>query len=168
MANALVVIEPYWYQHKYTWVFDDLSKGLEKEPLDGIHGEGEEFDRWVFQTSSMIDFLVKDVPSARNGFILLCSSQPLTGYQLELTREREDGDGYLYQIKDSWMGWWLSPALLSYFEAAPESIYLKAEPHRNKHEIIEEVVALRDRVEQLEQMVGKLTLENDLLQRGNN
>jgi enamine deaminase RidA (YjgF/YER057c/UK114 family) len=32
--------------------------------------------------------------------------------------------------------------------------------------ISREVVALRDRVEELEQMVGKLTLENDVLKRG--
>jgi hypothetical protein len=31
MANILMVIELYWYQG--TWVFDDESKGLDKEPF---------------------------------------------------------------------------------------------------------------------------------------
>ena len=38
MANVLMVIEPYWYQD--TWVFNDASRGLEKEPLEGrVEGE---------------------------------------------------------------------------------------------------------------------------------
>ena len=31
MANVLIVIAPYWYQG--TWVFDDESTGLNKEPF---------------------------------------------------------------------------------------------------------------------------------------
>ena len=53
MANVLNVIEPYWYQD--TWVFDDASKGLEKEPF-------------VQGVPQMIDYLVKDIPNARSGF----------------------------------------------------------------------------------------------------
>ena len=48
MANVLVVIEPYWYQD--TWVFDDESVGLDKEPF--VQGIPE-----------MIDYLVKDIPN---------------------------------------------------------------------------------------------------------
>jgi hypothetical protein len=33
MANVLMAIEPYWYEG--TWVFNDVSMGLEKEPLEG-------------------------------------------------------------------------------------------------------------------------------------
>jgi hypothetical protein len=48
MANTLMVIEPYWCQD--TWVFDDASVGLEKEPfMQGI--------------PEMIDYLVKDIPN---------------------------------------------------------------------------------------------------------
>jgi hypothetical protein len=49
MANVLMVIEPYWYQD--TWVFDDVSVGLAKEPFtQGI--------------PEMIDYLVKDIPNS--------------------------------------------------------------------------------------------------------
>jgi hypothetical protein len=164
MANVLMVIEPYGYQD--TWVFDDASKGLEKEPLDGIRGELEAAERWLAGTSGMIDYLVKDIPNARQGFTLLCSSQPLAEYQVELKLEGKDGGGYSYKAKDSSAGWWLSPTLLSYTEAPPESLYVKAVPRHSKYDRIREVVALRDRVEKLEQMVGKLTLENDCLKRG--
>jgi hypothetical protein len=164
MANELVITQPYWY--KDAWVFDDPSKELEKEPLDGIRGEPEEAERWLAGTSRIIDYLVKDIPNARKGFILLCSSQPIAGYQVELALEGQDGGGYSYKAKDSGKGWWLSPTLLRYFDTAPKSIYVKAEPRRAKYDRIREVVALRDRVEKLEQLVGKLTLENDILRRG--
>ena len=78
MANVLMVIQPYWYLD--TWVFDDASRGLDKEPfVQGI--------------PDMIDYLVKDIPNARSGFILLFSSQPFAGYQAELTRVREENGG---------------------------------------------------------------------------
>lgn len=53
-----------------------------------------------------------------------------------------------------------------YLDAPPESLYFDAEPRRAEYDRIREVVALSDRIEELEQMVGKLTLENDLLKRG--
>jgi hypothetical protein len=168
MANVLMVIEPYWYQD--IWVFDDASKGLDKEPLEG-RPEGElgeimELGRLLGGgLSEMIDYLVKDIPHARKGFILLFSSQPFAGYQRELTRVREEYGGWTYEVKDSHRADWLSPTLLRYFDTAPESLYVKAEPSRAKYDPIE-VAALKDRIEKLEQLVGKLTLENDLLKRG--
>ena len=163
MTNTLTVIQPYW--HEGTWVFDDASKGLEKEPLDGIKGELEEAQRWLARTSRTIDYLVKDIPNARQGFILLCSSQPFAGYQIELTLEGEDDGGYSYRIKDSWMGWRLSPALLNNLGIHSQVVSQKAEPRRAKYDRIREVVALRTRVEELEQVVGKLTLENEALRK---
>lgn len=79
MANVLMVIEPYWHQD--TWVFDDASVGLDKEPF-------------VQSIPEMIDVLVKDIPNARSGFVLLFSSQPFAGYQVELTRVREEYGGH--------------------------------------------------------------------------
>jgi hypothetical protein len=149
MANVLMVIEPYWYQD--TWVFDDASKGLEKEPfVQGI--------------PQMIDYLVTDIPNARSGFVLLFSSQPFAGCQVELTRVREENGGYWYSVKNFPVEGWLCPALFRYFETAPESLYIKAEPGRGRYEP-SEVEALKERIEKLEQLVGKLTLENDLLKR---
>ncbi len=112
MANILVVIAPYWYQG--TWVFDDESVGLNKEPF-------------VAGVPEMIDDLAKDVPNARSGFRLLFSSTPFPGYQRELTRVKEEYGGYWYRVKDQSAEGWLCPALFKYFETAPEIIYVKAQ-----------------------------------------
>ena len=147
MANVLTVIQPYWYAD--TWVFDDESVGLDKEPF--VQGIPE-----------MIDYLVKDIPNACSGFMLLFSSQPFVGYQVELTRVREEYGGYWYKAKDEGAEGWLCPALLRYFDDAPESLYIKAEPGRGRFEP-SELQALKGRIEELEQLVGKLTLENEAL-----
>lgn len=150
MANALMVIQPYW--HQGTWVFDDESVELDKEPF--VQGIPE-----------MIDELVKDIPNARSGFVLLFSSMPFAGYQVELTWLREEYGGNWYRVKDQPTGGWLCPALFRYFETAPASLYVKAEPGRGRHEP-SEIPALRKRIEDLEQLAGKLTLENELLRKG--
>ena len=54
--NAIMVIAPYRYQG--TWVFDDSSAGLVREPF-------------VAGVPEMIDVLVKDIPNADKGFRLL-------------------------------------------------------------------------------------------------
>jgi pimeloyl-ACP methyl ester carboxylesterase len=112
MGNILMVITPYWYQG--TWVFDDESVGLNREPF-------------VAGVPEMIDDLVKDIPNARSGFRLLFTSAPFPGYQIELTRVKEEYGGYWYRIKDQSSEGWLCPALFKYFETAPETIYVKAE-----------------------------------------
>ena len=112
MANVIMAIEPYW--HIDTWVFDDESVGLEKEPF--VQGVPE-----------MIDALVKDIPNARSGFRLLFSSAPFPGYQRELIRAREEYDGYWYKVNDQSEEGWLCPALFKYFETAPETLYVRAE-----------------------------------------
>jgi hypothetical protein len=153
VGNILIVIEPYW--HQSTWVFDDESVGLDKEPF--VKGVPE-----------MIDYLVKDIANARSGFRLLFSSVPFPSYQLELTRVKEEYGGYWYRAKDESAEGWFCPALFRYFETAPETIYVKAESIRHRKSSYEpsEVQALRDRIETLEQLVGKLTLENELLKKG--
>ncbi len=152
MANVLMVIEPYWYQD--TWVFDDESVGLDKEPF--VQGVPE-----------MIDDLVKDIPNARSGFRLIFSSLPFAGYQIELIWVREEYGGHWYRVKNQSAEGWLCPALFKYFETTPESIYIKAESSHRKFSIeATEVAALKDRIEKLEQLVGKLTLENEFLKKG--
>jgi len=168
MANVLNVIQPYWYAN--CWVFDDASKGLEKESLEGRF-EAELREIMVLArlvgggVTRMIDYLVKDIPNARSGFILLFSSQPFAGYQVEITRVREEYGGYWYKAKDEGAEGWLCPALFRYFETAPESLYIKAESGRGRYEPTE-IPALKDRIEKLEQLVGKLTLENESLRKG--
>jgi hypothetical protein len=131
MANVLMVIEPYWYQD--TWVFDDASKGLDREPLEGrFEGELAEIMELAGITgtglSEMVNYLVKDIPNARSGFVLLFSSQAFAGYQVELTQLREEYGGWTYQVKDYRAEPWLPPTLIRYFETAPKSLYVKTEP----------------------------------------
>ena len=150
MTNVLMVIQPYWYQG--TWVFDDASVDLDKEPF--VQGIPE-----------MIDELVKDLPNARSGFVLLFSAAPFAGYQLELTWVREEYGGNWYRAKDQAAEGWLCPALFRYFDFAPQSLYIRAEAGRGRHEP-SEIPALKARIEELEQRVGRLTLENELLREG--
>ena len=75
----------------------------------------------------IINRFVQDIPEARRGFRLLFSAAPFPGYQLELTRGREEYGGHWYRVKDSPAEGWLCPALLKYFENAPERLYARAE-----------------------------------------
>ncbi len=110
-----MVIFPYRYQH--TWVFDDESVGLAKEPF-------------VSGIPDMIDTLVQVIPNADKGFKLLFSANPFPGYQAELARVRQEygGNWYRWELHNS--EGWLCPALFKYFSEAPETIYCKAEPSR--------------------------------------
>jgi hypothetical protein len=60
---------------------------------------------------------------------------------------------------------WLCPALFRYFETAPESLFVKAEPSHRQFNMESELEALKDRVENLERLVGKLILQYDLLKK---
>src|SRR4051812_18772923 len=71
MANALMVINPYWSSG--TWVFDDPATGLVREPF-------------VSGVPEMIDKLVTDIPNAKRGFRLLFSATPFPGYQAMFKR----------------------------------------------------------------------------------
>ena len=66
MNNTIMVIDPYWFAG--TWVFDDETVGLVREPF-------------VSGVPEMIDELVKNTPDARNGFRLTFSAGPFPGYQ---------------------------------------------------------------------------------------
>ena len=150
MANVLNVIQPYW--HANCRVFDDATKGLGKEPLEGRF-EAELREIRVLarlvggEVTRMIDHLVKDIPDAREGFMLLFSSQPFGGYQVELDRIAEENCGCLYRGKNHSAEVWLSPALFKYFETTPESLYMKAEPQRAEYDPTG-MVAVEDSIEQ--------------------
>ena len=149
MTNSLMIIEPYW--HNGTWVFDDKSVGLDKEPF-------------VAGTPNMIDDLVSEIPDARNGFRLLFSAAPFPGYRLKVIWVRAEDGGDWYRIDGRTDEGWLCPALFKYFETAPEAIYVGAEPAGGKATYDpNEVAFLRNRVEELERTVYRLTMENEFL-----
>lgn len=112
-ANAIMVISPYVYQG--TWVFDDPSVGLVREPF-------------VAGVPEMIDALVADIPDATSGFRLTFSARPFPGYQQKLTWVRGDMEGNYYRLDDPPMEGWLCPAMFKYYAEAPPELYVKAEP----------------------------------------
>jgi hypothetical protein len=112
MANTIMMIVPYWYNG--TWVFDDESKGLDKELfIEGI--------------PEMIEGIVNDIPNARSGFKLIFSAIPFPNYQVELERVRMESGGYWYRLKGTEAEGWLCPSLFKYFVTAPHSIFARAE-----------------------------------------
>lgn len=112
-ANSLMVIAPYWWQG--TWVFDDPSAALVREPF-------------VAGIPEMIDLLTAHIPNARAGFRLTFSAAPFPGYQKRFERIREEFGGNYYRMEDPPMEGWLCPALFHYFDEAPKTLYAKADP----------------------------------------
>jgi hypothetical protein len=112
-ANSIMVIAPYRYNG--TWVFDDASAGLVREPF-------------VAGVPEMIDFLVKDIPDAQKGFRLTFSAREFPGYQKKLTWMRGDSAGNWYRTEDPPLEGWLCPGLFKYYREAPKELYVKAEP----------------------------------------
>lgn len=108
MENSIFVIHPYKY--KGTWVFDDESKGLVKEPF-------------VSGIPEMIEELVKDLADADKGFRLVFSANPFPGYKIKLEKVTSEFGGTWYKSDDLVKTGWLCPALFKYFETAPETIY---------------------------------------------
>lgn len=94
------------------WVFDDPEADLVKEPF-------------VSGMEDMIDLMVADLPDAERGFHLYFSAAPFPGYRLELAWQREEYDGNWYRGDALDMEGWLCPALLKYFDTAPERIYAR-------------------------------------------
>jgi len=111
-SNSLLIIVP--YRHAGTWVFDDDSRGLDKEPF-------------VAGIPQLIDKLVADIPNAEKGFRLTFSAQQFPGYDDKLVWKRKDASGNWYYSEKFQAEGWLCPALFKYFTTAPREIYIKAE-----------------------------------------
>jgi hypothetical protein len=112
--NSLFTIQPYWYNN--TWVFDDESRGLVKEPF--VAGIPE------IITSMVDEAGVKD---AREGFRLLFSVIPFPGSSYELRKGRSEHGGTWYSCPQTGTDGWLCPALFKFFPFAPPVLYGKAE-----------------------------------------
>ena len=110
--NSIMTIFPYKYNG--VWVFDDESKGLEREAF-------------VCGMTEMITKLVKinlksDVD---NGFVMLFSGQPFPGYHAKLEWFESEHGGNWYDCKGINLTGWLCPALFKYFDDTPKEIYVK-------------------------------------------
>jgi len=112
-ANSLYVLRP--YKHEGSWVFDDESVGLIREPF-------------VFGIDNMIERMVATIPNAEKGFRLIFSPGPFPGYAALLEWRREEMGGNWYFSPSFGIEGWLCPALFKYFDVAPKEFYAKAEP----------------------------------------
>ena len=106
--NSIFCIFPYNY--KGQWVFDDADVDLLREPF-------------VSGADVIIDRMVEPLQNPEKGFTLLFSSNPFPGYQLELEWVEKELGGNWYKSEELGMGGWLCPALIKYFNEAPERIY---------------------------------------------
>jgi hypothetical protein len=116
----------------YCWVFDDPRTGLKEEAF-------------VLGTSEIISRVVdaKGIANAAKGFALTFDAAPFD-HDVELTwlpaseaarkagystSDLPDvGNWYKVNVYGREMIGWLCPALFLYFQAAPKTIYAKAEP----------------------------------------
>ena len=119
-TNAMMIIAPYWSDG--TWVFDDPSVGLVREPF-------------VMGAPAMIDHVIElaEIPSPdarRDGVRLLFSASPFPGFHKEAHRVREEAGGNWYRFEEPYIEGWLCPAMFHYFDQAPERLYVRAEPLR--------------------------------------
>lgn len=108
------------------WCFTDESVGLREEPF-------------VSTINSFIDYLVKDISNAKDGFSLMFSQYPFPDYTGLFVHVGEDecGIGNYYKFVDIVLTenrseydgavGWLCPALMKYFDKAPKEIYVKVE-----------------------------------------
>ena len=111
-GNSLFVLRP--YRHEGTWMFDDESVGLRREPF-------------VLGVDDMIDRMVAAIPGAHRGFRLIVSARPFPGHMAGLEWQEEEAGGNWYLWRESGLKGWLCPALGKYFEAAPPELYARAE-----------------------------------------
>lgn len=107
--NAINVIAPYKYLGM--WVFDDARVGLVQEPF-------------VSGADTMIDWVVRDLPDAENGFTLIFSASAFPGAQLTLEWRRAEADGNWYYAPGLDAEGWLCPALLRYFPSPPPLLHV--------------------------------------------
>ena len=107
--NTMQVLAPYRYEG--TWVFDDESKGLEKEPF-------------VLGIPQIIDsFVPQEVEKIR----LYFSNDEFPKYQGKLIWIAKESGGNWYKDENGREGW-LCPALYHYFDLAPKTVFFSVEP----------------------------------------
>ena len=111
--TQIQVIRPYKYHGQ--WVFDDDRTCLFREPF-------------VAGADTILDIATRDIPNAKDGFLLLFSRGPFPGYQIHVTWVREEMEGNVYHWAERDAEGWLSPALMKYFVEAPKDIYFQAKP----------------------------------------
>jgi uncharacterized protein DUF6717 len=111
--NAINMIAP--YKHAGLWVFDDERVGLNREPF-------------VAGADLMIDYVTAEIPEAESGFVMLFSGTPFPGHQYQLDWLGAETGGDVYHLPQFGLDGWLCPALLKYFDKAPQQIFVQIRP----------------------------------------
>ncbi len=111
--NKLHVIAP--YKHKGVWVFDDSRAGLAQEPF--VNG-----------ADPMIDAMTRSIPDAARGFTMVFSASTFPGYQYKFLRRRTEGTETIYYSPNFDVEGSLSPAVLRYFDAPPQELFVQIGP----------------------------------------
>lgn len=115
-SNALFIIQP--YKALGTWVFDDESRHLLREPF-------------VLGVPAMIDQKLSQKGITGDQFNLVFTSGILPNADAVLVKENDLSEGAWYNLKDTTQNGWLCPALMQYFDDAPETISILINPINN-------------------------------------
>ena len=109
--NNINIIKPYKWEGEF-WVFDDESKGLDKEPL--VEGADTLLDLLVDNDQCKIMFSETNFPSSE--------------FHIDFVKpnlvDGEENGNYYHSPKHK-HDLWLCPALFKYFENAPKRIFIK-------------------------------------------
>lgn len=124
MPNSLFTINAYRKHHM--WMFDDESRDIKEEPF-------------VFGADLMLDYASGSVKpdgsldESKDECTIVFSATPMPKNDIHIRLYEPDGmDGHFYEVVkfDQWQEgegfqFWLCPALLAFFDKAPENIYVK-------------------------------------------
>ena len=119
--NQINIITPY---KKYgTWVFDDSSVGLVREPF-------------VAGADVAIDKIVEHLGIKTDKIVMTFSKDDFPGSHVRLdylVKDIEKEGDYYNIVDDNFnLELWLCPALLKYFDETPEEIYIKIEEYKEE------------------------------------
>lgn len=121
MANSLYSLHAYFKNG--LWMFDDKSRDIKEEPF--VAGADTMFD---LMSGRCIDETIQECG-------IVFGSTPIPNYDIKVKLDRPDGfDGHYYNVVkfDKYPSvegfeFWLCPALLAFFNDAPEEIYVKVQ-----------------------------------------
>ena len=121
MANSLFTLHA--YRKHNSWMFDDEGRDIQQEPF--VAGADVVFDY-------MSGFVSDDTKDTCD---IVFASTPFPDHDVHVKLNRPDGyDGHYYNVEKfkqypQGVGFefWLCPALLAFFDEAPDNIYVKVQ-----------------------------------------
>ena len=105
--NSLYIIQP--YRDLGTWLFDDESRNIIREPF-------------VLGVPQMIDMYLEQKGIQANKFTLIFSNKDIPNADAKLIKERDLNEGAWYSLVGTDKEGWICPAILKYYETAPDKL----------------------------------------------